>query len=348
MKQLRTIVVGLGRIGWPFHVPEVAAHDGFDLVGVVDPLPERRKEALERFDAPGFPDLASSLEDASPDLVVIPSPTPFHAEQAIASMEAGCDVFCDKPMAASLAEADQMVEAARRHKRKLMLYQPTRGLPDVLVLRRILDTGLIGPVYMIKNARTSYTRRNDWQALQQHGGGMLNNYGAHFIDVCLYVAASQATRVTCRLNTIASSGDADDVVKVLIETASGVLIDIDINMAAAHPIEPRWHVLGKHGSLIYQEGGWHARYFDPDALPGLDLSQAETLAADERRYGSGETIPWQEKVFAADEDKLNYYDYCHAYFAGDEEPFVSLDESRELMRVLDECRRDAASTSASG
>jgi len=348
MKCLRTVVVGLGRIGWRFHLPEVVGHDGFELVGVVDPLASRLEEARDTFGAPGYEDLSSCLEQTTPDLVVIASPTPFHAEQTLACLEAGSDVFCDKPMAATLEEADTMVAAAGAHERKLMMYQPARAGADVVSLQKILATGLIGPVYMIKYARTNFTRRNDWQAMRCHGGGMLNNYGAHVIDVCLHVAASTARSVTCHLDTIASLGDADDVVKAVIQTDSGVLIDIDINMAAAHPIEPRWHVLGKHGSLIYQEGGWHARYFDPDALPGLDLSQAETLAADERRYGSGETIPWQEKVFAADEDKLNYYDYCHAYFAGDEEPFVSLDESRELMRVLDECRRDAASTSASG
>lgn len=340
MKCLRTVVVGLGRIGWQYHLPQIAAHDGFELVGVVDPLSDRRQEALITFGVDGYEDLSSCLDTASADLVVIASPTPFHAEQTAAAMAAGCDVFCDKPMAASLEQADAMVAATERLGRKLMLYQPARAAQDVVSLRRILATGLIGPVYMIKYARTSYTRRNDWQAMRRHGGGMLNNYGAHVIDVCLHVAASRAERITCHLETIASLGDADDVVKTVIETTSGVLIDIDINMAAAHPIEPRWHVLGAHGSLVYSEEGWRARFFDPAQLPPLELDD-DSLAARQRQYGSGEQIPWVDRVLPIDVDGIDYYEQCHAYFARDEEPFVPLSESRELMRVLDACRRDA-------
>ena len=190
MQHLRTVVVGLGRIGWQFHLPEVVSHEGFELVGVVDPMQERRQEALSEFEAPGYQDLQSCLDGAAPDLVVIASPTPFHAGQAISAFEAGCDVFCDKPMAGTLAEADEMVAAAEKLGRKLMVYQPHRALQPTLSLKRILDSGVIGPVYMIKHARTSFTRRNDWQALRRHGGGMLNNYGAHIIDLCLHVAGS--------------------------------------------------------------------------------------------------------------------------------------------------------------
>ena len=251
MKILRTVVVGLGRIGWHFHLPAIRDHEGFELVGVVDPLEERRQEALEEFGARGYGDLAACMARARPDLVVLASPTPFHCEQALAAFAAGGDVFCDKPMAASLEEADRMVEGARQNGRRLMVYQPQRGGREVVALKQILRRDLIGPVYTIKNRRTLYARRNDWQAFRAHGGGMLNNYGAHVIDACLHVAGSPARHITCHLRTVASLGDADDVVKALIETESGVLVDIDINMATAHPMVPRWHVIGERGSPAF-------------------------------------------------------------------------------------------------
>jgi len=73
---------------------------------------------------------------------------------------------------------------------------------------------------------------------------MLNNYGSHYIDRLLYLSGSTAKRITCHLRTIASLGDADDVVKVLIDTENGIILDIDINMASAQPM-PVWHILGK-------------------------------------------------------------------------------------------------------
>jgi predicted dehydrogenase len=203
LKQLRTVVVGLGRIGWQFHLPQIARHDGFDLAAVVDPLDERRQEADAEYRVPGYTDLQSCVEDMAVDLVVLASPTPMHAEHAETAFAAGSDVFCDKPMAPDLAAACS------------------------------------------------------------------TNYGVHLIDACLHVARAPAAKITCHLRTIASLGDADDVVKALIETENSVLLDIDINMASAQPMLPRWHVVGRHGSLVLDEDEkcWCASYFDPkDAM----------------------------------------------------------------------------------
>ena len=341
MEVLHAAVIGLGRIGWKFHVPQVIQHDGFELVAVVDPLQERLDETKATYHVQGYPNCDALLSAERPDLVVIASPTPFHVEQAMAAFEAGCDVFCDKPMALSLADADRMISAMQAHHRKLMIYQPHRARAEVMALQEILRQGLIGPVYMMKRASSRYARRNDWQAFRQYGGGMLNNYGAHYIDQLLCLAGSRAKRISCSLRTIASLGDADDVVKALIETENGMILDLDINMASAYPL-PVWQVLGQRGSLTLDQEAkcWRARFFRQDDLAAVPTQ--EGLAADGRRYGSGETIPWREEVFAlSDYQPIDFYAQCYDYFALDSEPFVPVAETREVMRVLDACRQDA-------
>jgi predicted dehydrogenase len=341
MKVLRTAVIGLGRIGWRFHAPNVARHKGFDLVAVVDPLQERLDEAKSEFGAKGYADCSDLWDAEDLDLVVIASPTQFHPEHAIAAFERGCHVFCDKPMAHTLERADRMIDAMKKHGRKFMVYQPHRARVEAVALREILRRGLIGPVYMIKNTRTAYARRNDWQAFSKHGGGMLNNYGAHHIDLNLYLAGSPAKRISCALRTIASLGDADDVVKAVIETENGIILDVDINMAAAQP-SSMWQVLGKFGSVVLDEKqrAWRARFFRPEEL--ADIGIQDGLAAEDRRYGSGEKIPWREKVFPlSDFQPVDFYEKCYEYFALDGEPFVPITETREVMRVLDACRKDA-------
>jgi len=343
MKVLKTAVIGLGRIGWQFHVPNVAKHDGFDLVAVVDPLQERLDEAKSKFGAKGYTSYDQLLNEEELDLVVIASPTKFHADHAIAAFENGCDVFCDKPMAPTLAEADRMIEAMKEHGRKFMVYQPHRAGVGAVALKELLSQNLIGPVYMIKCTRTAYARRNDWQAFREHGGGMLNNYGAHYIDQSLYLAGSPVKKISCALRTIASLGDADDVVKAVIETENGIILDVDINMAAAQPF-PLWQVLGKFGSLVMDEKQriWRARYFRPEELE--EVAVQDGLAAKNRRYGSGETIPWKTDDFPLSHfQPVNFYEKCYDYFALDGEPYVPIAETREVMRVLDACRKDSAS-----
>lgn len=348
MKTLKTAVVGLGRIGWGYHVPEVARHEGFELVAVVDPLEERRQEAREAHGVPAYPSIEDLFAHERPDLVVIASPTRHHAGQTVAALEHGAHVFCDKPMADSLEAADRMIDAARRAGRRLMVYQPHRAGSDVLALRAILARDLIGRVYMIKRTASAYSRRHDWQAFRRHAGGMLNNHGPHFVDQLLYLAGAPARRVRCVLKAVATLGDADDVVKILIETANGILVDIDINMASAHPMPP-WQVLGERGSAVMdaEAKAWHVRYFRPGELE--HVVPVDTPAAPGRRYGSGETIPWREESVPLESyPPASFYDRCHEHFARDLPAFVPLDESRELMRVLELCRRDAETAGADG
>lgn len=66
MKGLRTAVVGLGRIGWQFHLPLICKHTGFKLVAVVDPLPDRLKEAQTAYDVKGYAYFALDQEPLVP------------------------------------------------------------------------------------------------------------------------------------------------------------------------------------------------------------------------------------------------------------------------------------------
>jgi scyllo-inositol 2-dehydrogenase (NADP+) len=341
MKRLRTAVVGLGRIGWQYHIPSIIRNEGFDLAAVVDPLAERLREAELRFGVPCYNTLDAVLQNVDVDLLVVASPTEFHADHAVRGFERGCDVLCEKPLARSLQEADVMINAMKRTGRKLMIYQPHRCGSDILSLRDLLHRDLIGPVYMIKRAWSGFDRRTDWQAFKAHGGGMLNNYGAHMIDQLLYLSRSPVRRVVCSLRTIATRGDADDVVKVVMETSDGTLLDLDITMAAAQPL-PAWHVFGRRGSALLDEheGCWRIRFFREEETAALAPQQG--LAAEQRRYGSGETLPWHEEVVPLSQfAPIDFYAKAYEYFVLGKESFVPIEETREVMRVIEMCRADA-------
>lgn len=342
-KVLRTAVVGLGRIGWQYHIPSIRANPGFRLVAVVDPLEDRRAEASREFGVEAHSDVASMLEAARPDLVVLASPSHVHADQALFAMRQGANVFCDKPMAATLADADRMVDGMRATGRKLMIYQPHRCTPEALALKAFLARGLIGPVFLVQRSGGWYTRRNDWQAFRKYGGGMLNNSGSHYIDWMLDVVRSPVRRVTAHMKAIATLGDAEDVVKIVMETADGTTLDLTINMATAAP-DHLFQVHGQHGSVWLEADRktLRARYYDPAeaAFRGAD----DGLAARDRKYGNPEDaqIVWKdESINVADYPALDYYAKAYEYFVLGMAPYVPIEESREVIRLLDQCRRDA-------
>ena len=341
-KILKTALVGLGRIGWHYHLPSIQAHPGFLLSAVVDTNAERRAEAEQTHQVAAYPSLEALFAVECPDLVVIASPTHLHKEQACLAMEQGADVFLDKPMARDLPECRAIDACRQRTGKKLMVYQPHRALPEVNLLRHILELDLIGAPYLIKRASSTYRRRNDWQALKCYGGGMLNNYGAHYIDQLLYLTHARITRCTCHTHAVATLGDADDVAKILLRGDTGLTLDLDINSAAALAITP-WMVFGPRGAITYQETDGAARfmvkYVVAEELPPIAMQ--EGLAAQGRAY-CVETLPWRERSFpVTDAYQINFYDKCYEYFALGKSPFVPIAETLRVMELIDACRIDA-------
>lgn len=337
---MKTALIGLGRIGWQYHLPQIVKHEGFELAAVVDTNPERLREAEATYGVRGYSDVTWMLAREAPELVVIASPTIFHQQHAMDALRAGAHVFLDKPMACSLSEAREIAACARACDRRLMVYQPHRATPEAVAARQVLESGLLGQVYMIRRASNGYNRRADWQAFERNGGGMLSNYGAHYIDQLLYLTGAIPEEVRCWRMREVSLGDADDVAKVIIRTANGPLLDIDINQAAALSAEP-WLLLGTLGAARLEGTGADAhflvRYLRPEELPPLEAD--ERLLAKGRRYDQDASLPWRSERFPVRPDMaVDFYDRCRAYFIEGGAPFVPVEETLRVMEILEECR----------
>ncbi len=337
---IKTALSGLGRIGWQFHLPQIMAHKDFMLTAVVDPVESRLEEAKAITRAKGYTDYEEMLQGEKPQLVVIASPTMFHEAQAIAAFAIGADVILDKPMSYDLASAKRIAEAAEKYGRKLTVYQPHRYTAEVLAAKRVLESGVLGNLVQIKRRNHGYVRRNDWQAFTKHGGGMLNNYGAHYIDQALYLSQDKVKHLLCKLRNVAGMGDAEDMVKVLMETESGIVLDVEINQGCAIAGTPL-AIYGDRGAAVIKTDGngnpeLYVRYYLPQ-----DLSERvvdEGLAAPGRAYPS-EQIPWKEEhIPILQADAGDYYADCADYFARDAKPPVDVRETLYLMELMHLCR----------
>ncbi len=345
MKVLKTAVVGLGRVGWRYHIPQILKHkDMLSLAAVVDVSQERLEEAKEIYGVSGYTDVAEMVHAEKPDLVVIASPTHLHHEHACTAMKLGTHVFLDKPMAEDHETACRIAKCAEETGRKLMVFQPHRATATVNQLMHIIHSGKIGRLISIHVSRSSYVRRSDWQAFQKYGGGMLNNYGAHYIDALLYMAQDKVRRLYCSKDIVASAGDADDVVKILFQTERGITLDIDINQAAALS-GPNWVVYGQYGAIISEtspegKAQFRLRWFDPEAIPQITAS--EELAAANRSYNNDVSLPWVTKVIPEDSAyAVDFYEKVYEYIAEDKAPYVPITDALYVMELIKRCHANA-------
>lgn len=337
-EQLSSAVVGLGRIGWQFHFKQQVEADQFALLAVVDPLASRVAEAMAQSGCKGYSSYEDMLDCESPDLVALATPTTLHEQQTLQALERGCHVILEKPMTTSLESADRMIAVASKHGRRIFVYQPHRLNGLTSTVKSVIASGKLGPLFSIKRSVYRFTRRNDWQSLRKHGGGMLNNYGSHYIDQLLYLSGHpEIVDVRCHLWAAATRGDADDVVRVWIKTADNVLLDLEINQASALSM-PQLHICGQHGTLMQLDSTLQLKYFDPAKAPPLAVIEG---AAPGRSYDNQDQLPWVEEAIQINGGTRDFYQNIFAVLTENAEPYIPVEQTRELMRIMALCRDSA-------
>lgn len=210
------------------------------------------------------------MRNPNVELVVIATPNHLHAAHAIAAMEAGKHVVCEKLMATNPAEAEAMIAASGRTGQTLTVFNNRRFDPHFLKVREVVESGALGRIVQVRLVVHAFTRRRDWQTLKEFGGGMPNNIGAHFLDLLLsFIAASSALpQAFCHLDRVLTLGDADDHCVVMLRSpdGSGPLIQLELTNVCATP-QDNWLIMGDRGTLggTFNELRWQT--VDVDTLP---------------------------------------------------------------------------------
>ena len=340
---MNVVISGMGRISWSYHMPTLSKDPRFRLIAAVDPVAERRAEAEAAY--PGlrtYADYSDMLRnEPTAELAVITSPTPMHKDQCVEAMERGMDVFCEKPLAESLESARAIAEASERTGRKCMVYQPHRTRPEANLMRELRANGKLGRIFLVRRVCHLFNRRTDWQSQVAKGGGMIRNYGVHYIDQFLSAFGPGPLEIKgCTLQRTVGLGDADDVVQLLLRTPEGIVGHIDINLANAFT-ENSWAAYGEYGSVKYvsAEGKAKLRYLAEDCRQ-TNLTLEDSYAAADRKYGRETNLNWIEEEIALPAfDASTFYTSVWDFFAQGGAPVVPLADSMEVMRVIDLCRQ---------
>jgi predicted dehydrogenase len=339
MEPIRYGIVALGRAGWDIHVAELRNRADAKIVACVDPMPERRAQAEAELGCKTYPTLAKLLKQDDVEVVVIATPSAQHARETKQSLAAGKHVVCEKPMAMSLSETDSVIKAAQASGKQLLIHQNYRFWPEPNHLFEVLQSGIIGKLFHARHYQSGFVRRNDWQTLSKNGGGVLNNTCPHFIDILIQLIGSPIQTVVGDLRQIASSGDVEDHVKIFMRGENGVTSDLEISGAEAlTPPLPKWILCGTHGTLSCDGKTSIVRWFDPAQVQPLEAIDGTAAG---RKFGNDDKLPWQEKTLNVEDraDKRTFYDNVAEVLREGKPMRVTLEQVRELMRVIALARR---------
>jgi predicted dehydrogenase len=192
--------------------------DGVKIVAVADAVPAVAKAAAEKFDVPHqFNDYKQLLAMDEIDAVSVCTPNFLHKQPTIDALNAGKHVLVEKPLAMNAQEGKEMVEAARKNRKKLQVGFMTRFSSQAQALKRFIDAGDMGEIYY---ARAQALRRRGipgWGVFiekDKQGGGPLIDIGVHILDLTLFLMGhSKPTHVSGI--TYAKFGKRDDVLGLM-------------------------------------------------------------------------------------------------------------------------------------
>jgi predicted dehydrogenase len=171
-------------------------HPGAEICGIADENPARMEWSIRQFGIPAervFTDWRSCLERTKPEVVILCPATARHADYVEAVAPCGAGLIVEKPFAASLAEADRMIAAARKHRVRMAINWPLRWYPSHVTAHRLLAEGRIGalqevhfydgnrgPLWhtadKIETRPTPQRKRKSWFYSKKLGGGSLLDY----------------------------------------------------------------------------------------------------------------------------------------------------------------------------
>lgn len=299
--QLGALVVGTG-FGCRIQVPALRGA-GFAVAGLVGQDAARTAERARANGVPAsFTDLRRAIAETGAEVVAISSPPHAHAALAIAALEAGCHVLCEKPFAADMAEARAMLAAAEKAGKVHMMGHEFRFEPLRATVADAIAQGLIGEprlaniTILLPQLTRQQDEMPDWWFDPGEGGGWLGALGSHVVDQ-LRTWLGEFDAVSASLSSVsATRGPADDSFTVRFRMKSGLEGVIQSSAGAWGPPLDLARVCGSEGTL-WTEGG-AVRFAGRDGertlpiAPALALPPAPPVTADPRH----ETARWKGLV----------------------------------------------------
>ncbi|HVA92561.1 MAG TPA: Gfo/Idh/MocA family oxidoreductase [Chloroflexota bacterium] len=249
---VRVAAVGVGRLGL-LHAKNLASVvPGASLSMVIDSDSKAARLAGETLGVPYSTDLADALGDRAIDAVEICTASDAHADQIVAAAEAGKAIFCEKPIALSLQDADRVLEAVERAGVLLQVGHMRRYDSAYLEARRLITAGEVGRPYMFRSSSLDGAISSSRDFLVRRGG-LLIDVALHDFDLARWLMEDEvrevrATGAVLLHEALREVGDVDTAVVTLTFQRGGLGV-VQASHAAVYGYDIQTEVSGDKGAV---------------------------------------------------------------------------------------------------
>lgn len=235
---IRTAILGLGNVAERIHLPACGRLDEIEVVAASEPRDERREEIGRRFGISRlYADSGELLAAETPDLVLVGTPPDSHLELCLAALEAGADVFCEKPFMQTVEEADRVIEAARRAGRRLAVNTQYRHMAIYRKTRECLRRGDFGRPYFLQVWQQMFhppaLEALEWRARLKRS--TLFEFGTHALDLACFLLDDLPESLGAHMPRVRREFDSDVLVQVVLSFPGERLATLAFNRVSHAP-----------------------------------------------------------------------------------------------------------------
>ena len=335
---LRALLLGYGFAGGWIHDPLLRATPGLAVAGIVTRDPDRR--ALARSRNPGarlFETAEAAFAQGGFDLAVVAAPNSSHLDLTLAALDHGLPVVVDKPLATTLEDGQQILQAAEQAGVVVSVFHNRRWDGDFGTVRRLVDEGALGEVHRFASRFDRWapdpTGWRDEPA--STGGGVLLDLGSHLVDQALQLFGP-VRRVHAELDTRGGGRASEDDMFLALEHTCGVRSHLSASASQAEP-GLRFHVSGSRAAYVKRGKDVQEERLLADELPAPGISGVESRERWGRLHDGVAAEPVETEVG----DWTGYYRDLVAHLRGDGPNPVPVTDALAVLAVLDAARRSA-------
>jgi UDP-N-acetyl-2-amino-2-deoxyglucuronate dehydrogenase len=223
---IKFAIIGCGRIAQR-HAEHINSRG--ILAAVCDTVKEKADVMAARYKAVAYYSIEDLLAaEKQVDVVAVCSPNGLHAEHSIKALKAGFHVLCEKPMAITVQDCGEMIQAAEKSNKRLFAIKQNRYNPPVAAVKKVVEEGRLGKINSVQlncfwNRNTDYYH-NSWKGTLKMDGGTLFTQFSHFIDL-LYWIVGDVDKVQAVMGNFTHQGiiEFEDAGAVIVQFANGAI-----------------------------------------------------------------------------------------------------------------------------
>ncbi|MCL2285617.1 MAG: Gfo/Idh/MocA family oxidoreductase, partial [Firmicutes bacterium] len=343
---MNVAILGMGRSGRDIHGAYLlTATDKYKIVYVVDPVPERRARAEEEYGCQTFADYKELIGKKDIDLVINATPSHLHYPITMDLLANGFNVLCEKPLAHTAAQVDELIARAKESGKMLAVFHQSRFAPYFRQVNKVLESGVLGRVIQVSIHFSGYARRWDWQCCKEFGGGNLYNTGPHPVDQALQLLNYEGDpNVVCYMDRVNTFGDAEDYVKLLITAPNRPVIDVEVSSCNAYP-GFTYNIMGSAGGLKGSVKEMQWRWFVPEEAPMQELVKGPLHDGNWYPRYCSEPLKWHEDKWEVEDDGIftlgteRLYDSVYDHLKDGTPLVVTPEQVRQMTWVMEESHK---------